>query len=160
MKHKREFSRICRCSLSAAGTLTLAVMLGMPAAQAGKTDNMTVSASNAEAPLHKRSMEPLWEARRAPVTRSITVAVGDLNLNSKAGLERLYERLGVAARKVCEPRNAQYLQYLEQRREWMQCKAAALDKVVATSGMPSLVAMHHEATGRDIQSASQLAGTH
>jgi len=143
--NKRE-TRAC---LSALGALALALMLGMPA-HAGKSEEMTVSGSQ------KRPLEPIWEGRRAPVTHSVKVAVGDLNLASRAGTEKLYVRLRHAAKAVCEPRNARYP---EQRRAWGQCADTALDNAVAASGIERVVAMHRAATGRDMSSASQLAGS-
>ena len=57
-----------RHGLSALGAFTLALLLGM-SVQAGKSEEMTVSGSQ------RRQAEPIWEGRRAPVTRSVTVAL-------------------------------------------------------------------------------------
>ena len=145
MKMNRSFLHIGALACA----LALGAWPGVPV-HAGRTYEMTVSGSQ------KRTVEPLWEGRRGPVTRSVKVAYGDLNLQSQAGAQEFYLRLRRASKDACGPRHAQ-LQEL--RREWGQCVAATLDRSVAATGLARVVAMHHETTGRDVSTASKLAGS-
>ena len=95
------------------------------------------------------------EGRRGVVTRSVVVAYGDLDLAAAQGVETLYVRLRGAARRVCAPRDTRIA---EPGRDWSQCVDNALDDAVAATGIGKVLAMHSEATGRDVSRASQLAG--
>lgn len=134
----------------AAGTLALAGALGMPANAARTSEDMTVSGTA------RQPTEQVQTARRWTVTRSVVVAYGDLDLSSLTGAQTLYVRLRGAARTVCGPREVRIQQL---RRDWTQCVDAALDNAVAATGIEQVVAIHREATGRDMSTASQLAGS-
>jgi UrcA family protein len=137
--------------LCAAGALTLGVVLGMPTQAARSPEDMTVSGTA------KRPVEQVQTAaRRGLVTRSVVVAYGDLDLSVPSGAETLYVRLRGAARTVCSPRE---MRVPELRRDWARCVDTALDNAVAATGIARIVAMHREATGRDVNAASQLAGS-
>jgi UrcA family protein len=122
----------------------------MPTQAARSPEDMTVSGTA------KRPMEQVQAARRGVVTRSVVVAYGDLDLSAPSGAEKLYVRLRGAARSVCSPRETRIPQL---RRDWAQCVDTALENAVAAAGIERVVAMHREATGRDVNAASQLAGS-
>lgn len=134
----------------AVGALVLGAVLGFPAQAARNPENMTVSG------VAKRPMEQVQAARRDMVTRSVVVAYGDLDLSAQSGAQTLYVRLHGAAREVCSPRETRIPRL---RREWAQCVDIALDNAVAATGIERVVAMHRDATGRDVSGASQLAGS-
>ena len=134
----------------AVGALVLGAVLGFPAEAASSPENMTVSG------VAKRPMEQVQTARRDIVTRSVVVAYGDLDLSAQSGAQKLYVRLRGAARAVCSPRETRIPSL---RREWTQCVDIALDNAVAATGIERIVAMHRDATGRDVSVASQLAGS-
>lgn len=136
--------------LFAAGALALGAALGIPAQAARNPENMTVSGAA------KRPMEQVQTARRQTVTRSIVVAYGDLDLSAQSGTQKLYVRLRGAARTVCSPRETRITRL---RREWAECVDIALDNAVAATGIERVVAMHRDATGRDVSVTTQLAGS-
>ena len=137
----------CICLTLAA--LALVALSGPPALAARSPEDMTVSGAT------KRPMQQLQPSRRGEVTRSVVVAYGDLDLAAAEGVETLYVRLRGAARRVCAPRETRSA---DLRRDWSQCVDNALDDAVAATGIEHVVAMHREATGRDVSRASQLAG--
>jgi len=136
--------------MGAAGALALAAILGVPANAARTSEDMTVSGTA------RQPMEQAQTARRWAVTRSVVVAYGDLDLSSQPGAQTLYARLRGAARTVCGPREVRIQQL---RRDWTQCVDTALDNAVAATGIERVVAIHREATGRDMSAASLLAGS-
>jgi len=132
-----------------AAALALGVVVGAPAQGARNPEDMTVSGDA------KRPMQPLQGSRRDVVTRSVVVAYGDLDLSAPAGAQTLYVRLRSAARTVCAPRDTRVA---ELRRDWSQCVDDALDNAVAATGIERVVAIHRDATGREVQAGPQLAG--
>ena len=136
--------------LCAAGALALAATLGMPVHAARTSEDMTVRGTA------RQPMEQAQTARRWAVTRSVVVAYGDLDLSSQPGAQTLYARLRGAARTVCGPREVRIQQL---RWDWTQCVDTALDNAVAATGIERVVAIHREATGRDMSAASLLAGS-
>jgi UrcA family protein len=135
--------------LQTACALTLGALLGVPAQADRTSEDMTVSGTA------KRPMKQVQTDRRDVVTRSIVVAYGDLDLSVPSGAQTLYVRLRGAARAVCSPRETREP---ERRRDWALCVDTALDEAVAATGIGPVVAMHREATGRDVFATSQLAG--
>lgn len=129
--------------------LALAALSGTPALAARSPEDMTVSGTT------KRPLQQLQASRRGVVTRSVVVAYGDLDLAAAQGVETLYVRLRGAARRVCAPRDTRIA---ELGRDWSQCVDNALDDAVAATGIEKVLAMHSEATGRDVSGTSQLAG--
>lgn len=86
-------------------------------------------------------------------TRSVVVRYDDLDVGRPAGVEALYGRLVVAARRACgsyERRN------LRAREQWHDCYTSALDDAVDRSGIGALQAMHRH-PGRPLVQARQVA---
>ena len=149
----------CGYVFSAAGALALALNLGVPAQAGVAEDTMTVTEAG-----QPSQMQASCPVRRSTVSdcvkRSMVVAYGDLDLASQAGAKKLYRRLRGAAKTVCGTRDGQqYVQYVAQRREQLRCVNVALDSAVAATGIARVVAMHRDATGRDVTVTSQLAGS-
>lgn len=78
--------------------------------------------------------------------RKVTVHYGDLNLNTEAGAERLYHRIGGAATYVC----GQEGRSLEEQREWQGCYHEAVDHAVDTVHSPLVTSLNkgHGSHGR------------
>ena len=148
---------IGRLLVSAAGLVTLALLLGASARAGTPEDTMTVTRA-----VQRAQMQEQCPVRRTTVRGCVThatpVRYGDLDLASRGGAETLYRRLQIAANTVCGVYERQYVQYVELRRERRQCVDTTLDNAVVATGIEHVVAMHREATGRDVSRASQLAG--
>lgn len=87
-------------------------------------------------------------AQVSPPTQIIAFA--DLNLNSPAGVARLYRRIQRAADQVCEfPPD---LRELRAVRESKSCKARAMERAVIQVDIPALHALHLAKTARHSRS--------
>jgi UrcA family protein len=73
------------------------------------------------------------------ITRDLTVRYADLDLESAAGIETLYTRLGVAARGVCGSAERGDFAALA---DMKACRARAVERAVATIDNPALTARH------------------
>ena len=81
----------------------------------------------------------------APMT---AVSYADLNLGSKAGVARLYERIAHAADEVCDlPRDTRRL---KPEADLEACKQRVTDRAVLEVGLPALSALHMAKTGRGV----------
>jgi UrcA family protein len=70
--------------------------------------------------------------------RTKVVRLDDLDLNTAAGAQTLYDRIAAAARIVCRgPYHAQV----------RKCRARALADAVSTVGNPLLTSIHHSSAG-------------
>ena len=77
-----------------------------------------------------------------------TVDYADLNLDSKAGLVQLYQRIEHAADQVCElPRETRRL---KPEADLRKCKARVTDRTVMRVDLPALNALHFAKTGRGV----------
>ena len=74
------------------------------------------------------------------IDNSIEVRYGDLDLDSAAGIERLYSRLKTAAEKVCDTGYKPQPLYLSYG--WRSCVTAALERGIAAVDRPALTAYH------------------
>lgn len=83
-------------------------------------------------------------ANAEPGAPRATVQVGDLNLDSRAGVSTLYRRLAQAARAVCASLDGRTLR---EREAYAQCRRESLERAVRDVGHPALVALHGARTG-------------
>lgn len=89
------------------------------------------------------------------VTREATVNYADLNLESPAGVERLYTRIRSAARQVCGA--AEHRDFAA-RNAVRSCRSAAVANAVAKVDSPALSARHagkREARYAQVRSGSR-----
>lgn len=92
------------------------------------------------------------------LTRSLSVAYGDLDLTKADAVNTLYARLRGAAASVCGPREDG--RNLDAHSDWKRCYNAALDQAVQMVAHVSLSEVHYARTGRSVDSGQQVAGTH
>jgi UrcA family protein len=73
-----------------------------------------------------------------PPTRSVEVSFRDLDLNTQSGAAKLYRRIQVAARSVCqyEPTSPR------EQSIWQYCVRPAVDAAVAKVNNPLLTELH------------------
>ena len=76
---------------------------------------------------------------------SVRVRYDDLDLSTQQGSKALYERISVAARKVCAPPDD--IRQLKAMSLSLQCMANAIDKAVSDVHSPQLAAVHASHTG-------------
>lgn len=76
---------------------------------------------------------------------SRTVSFSDLNLESHAGISRLYERIRSAAKEVCEPG---YFRSTDSLLLQRQCAGRAIEQAVADVGLPQLTTFHMSLTSQ------------
>jgi UrcA family protein len=76
--------------------------------------------------------------------RSQTVKFGDLNLQSDAGLESLYQRIHAAARHVCQTDDPT----LWSAYAMLRCERKAEDGAITKLDVPGLTALYQKKTGR------------
>ena len=76
--------------------------------------------------------------------KTTTVSFADLDLSKAAGAQTLYNRIKVAARRVCGP--ADRYTYGAPNNAFRKCFVAAVADAVAQVDRPSLTALHLEAT--------------
>lgn len=69
-------------------------------------------------------------------SKSVRVSYSDLDLETSAGVERLYERIATAARRVCQQQGAR-LSIATQRR-FTKCVDASMSSAARTVGNPTL----------------------
>jgi UrcA family protein len=77
--------------------------------------------------------------------RTLTVQYPDLNLSSAQGIEQLYSRITAAASAVCDETDPRSL------RVWVQtriCTNRSIERAVAATHLPALVALHAARTGQ------------
>ena len=86
------------------------------------------------------------QAGSSDSTAALTVQVGDLDLNHSTGIATLYQRLQVAAKHVCGPREVTG-SHLEAR-DWQSCVDAAVENAVRQLDRPALTAYHQSHAGR------------
>ena len=91
------------------------------------------------------------------VFRSSTIRYDDLNLTRPAGVRALYQRIDVAAKKVCAPEPD--ARDFVMRSDWQQCYDSALDNGVASANLPAVTRYHLVKTGR-IGDDEQVARAH
>jgi UrcA family protein len=93
---------------------------------------------------------PIVEGARADPgrteTRSIKVRYDDLDLAKEAGIQRLYQRLRLAARQVCGSPDTRRPADV---RDWRRCVDQALGTAVTELGNARLTAVHVRASGGD-----------
>jgi len=78
--------------------------------------------------------------------RTETVKFQDLNLNSEAGVETLYQRIKAAARRVCtDSEGGLSSAYAAQR-----CEEKAESRAVLDVNAPQLTAFYQKKTGRPV----------
>ena len=82
-----------------------------------------------------------------------TVQFDDLNLASPQGVERLYQRITAAAHKVCDTHGDRALNNVARSQI---CVRQSIDRAVAASGRPNLVALHASKTGRQTKGSAAL----
>ena len=82
----------------------------------------------------------------AESVKSQTVSFADLDLSKAAGVQTLYKRIKVAARKVCGP--ADRYTYPTPSRAFGKCVQAAIADAVTQVDRPSLTALHKEEASR------------
>ena len=73
---------------------------------------------------------------------AITVPAADLNLSSKDGVEKLYQRLKTAAREICGSQDYRTAGSFKQSRLNQTCYTDALDSAVNKVGNNTLTEMH------------------
>ena len=78
--------------------------------------------------------------------KSTTVSFADLDLSKAAGAQTLYNRIKVAARRVCGPA-ARYT-YGVPNSAFIKCFETAVADAVAQVDRPSLTALHQDETSR------------
>jgi UrcA family protein len=74
----------------------------------------------------------------------VAVQYSDLNLNSRAGVNTLYQRLRQASSTVCAPLDGRTLR---ERAAFAQCRRDSLERAVRDVGHSGLVALHGARTG-------------
>jgi len=94
-------------------------------------------------------------ASRYRETRTITVTYGDLDLSKTAGIEKLYQRLKVAARNVCGSRDVRDLNAVQ---DWRRCYRSALAGAVRDVGNTRLSALHEGQEENRPRAAFPIAG--
>ena len=77
--------------------------------------------------------------------RAVRVSFSDLNLDSAAGLESLYQRLGNATQAVCAPREEP--RNVDRYRDWRQCRDTAMNSAIDKIGILDLRNLHAARTG-------------
>jgi len=88
-------------------------------------------------------------ADAVPLTRTLTVRYGDVDLSTIAGAGALYQRIEGAARFVCGEQGGG----LDERNEWLRCYHDAVGVAVARVNDPLLTAIHRERLGEGPQTA-------
>lgn len=81
-----------------------------------------------------------------PRVKTTTVSFADLDLSKAAGAQTLYQRIKVAARRVCGP--ADRYTYGTPSNGFLKCFDAAVADAVAQVDRPSLTALHQDETSR------------
>jgi UrcA family protein len=74
------------------------------------------------------------------LSRSTTVPVGDLNLNSAQGVKALYRRISSAAEQVCGPASMSGSRLVEP--DYTACVTRAVTEAFAKIGRPELSAQY------------------
>lgn len=87
---------------------------------------------------------PAYAERNAAEAVSISVAIGDLDLNSAAGAKTLYQRLRGAARSACDERGQRISEIVAYR----ACYDQALQTAVNQFNSVRLTALHAESAER------------
>jgi UrcA family protein len=77
-----------------------------------------------------------------PQQRSETVKFGDLDVNTERGATRLFERLSLAASRVCRDPDEGHLPVM--RIQLMQCRHQAIGTAVGTVGAPAVTSIARE----------------
>jgi UrcA family protein len=75
----------------------------------------------------------------------VTVRVGDLNLESRAGIAALYQRLSRASRAVCASLDGRTLR---ERQAYEQCRRDSMERAVRDVGNSDLLALHNARTAQ------------
>lgn len=86
---------------------------------------------------------------------AVTVQFGDLNLHSRAGIDRLYERIIAAAKTVCGGDSD--TRPLENWSRFRMCTRQSSARAVAAVGIPELAALYARKTGHAIDKRTLLA---
>jgi UrcA family protein len=81
------------------------------------------------------------------------VKYADLDISSTEGAAVLYGRINRAAREVCEPADAQTLDFPIPRH---RCADQAVERAVTQVSSPALARYYHAKTGRTISATSDL----
>jgi len=76
----------------------------------------------------------------------VTVHYADLNLNTEAGAETLYHRIGGAARFVCGDEGRS----LTEQHQWQQCYHDSVDHAVDTVHSPLLTSLNKGHVNRHV----------
>jgi len=74
--------------------------------------------------------------------QAVTVSFADLDLTQQAGQKSLYQRLKVAASRVCGPTSIRKTGSVTRMVENRQCYDEALDNVVEQLDMPAIKELH------------------
>ena len=82
--------------------------------------------------------------------RSEKVNFSDLNVNTLAGVNVLYDRIAHAARLVCAPADES-----KHRSEFNQCYQTAIDAAIARVNNPLLSAVHQNRSGSPVLASLQ-----
>ena len=77
-----------------------------------------------------------------PQQRSETVKFGDLDLTTERGATRLFERLSLAASRVCSDPNEGHLPVM--RIELLQCRNQAIGTALGVVAAPALTSIARE----------------
>jgi UrcA family protein len=90
---------------------------------------------------------PVAAAAGAPTAAvpRVTVRVGDLDLESRAGIAALYQRLSRASRAVCASLDGRTLR---ERQAYEQCRRDSIERAVHDVGNSDLLALHGARTAR------------
>lgn len=86
--------------------------------------------------------------------RAVVVQYGDLDLTNPQAIERLYQRIVVAANQICDSGDHRSLQAFAHDRS---CKERSIARAVVAVGRPELTALHVSKTGQPIASPTELA---
>ncbi len=86
----------------------------------------------------------------ADEVRSEKVNFSDLNVNTLAGVNVLYDRIAHAARLVCAPADES-----KHRGEFNQCYQTAIDAAIARVNNPLLSAVHQNRLGSPVLASLQ-----
>lgn len=81
-------------------------------------------------------------ANVAPRDQSVKVSFADLDVHNVAGQKVLYQRLKLAASKICGPMEVHMAGSLSRARANQQCYAETLSDAVDKLDMPSIQALH------------------
>lgn len=87
--------------------------------------------------------------------RAVRVNFSDLNLDSSAGLESLYQRLANATQAVCAPREES--RNLARYRDWQRCRTSAMDSAIDKIGSLDLQNLHAARSERGEDVSSRIA---